>query len=174
MFGEWDRDFHSLRTGKHCGTVGRKLQPLRRWCVSIPYERESTSEPTRTSITPPSLERFPFPTNGKAHLNSFEGVLYRPSSVIVSIPYERESTSERIGITGKIRSLSVSIPYERESTSELENQEKKLMRYMVSIPYERESTSEQSNPAVENRNRHVNVSIPYERESTSELMRNFL
>ena len=80
----------NLCTSRHCpGRSG----------VSIPYERESTSEPGESA--------------------------YRIRiQQLVSIPYERESTSEHVNLISEVLggmdfgNLSVSIPYERESTSE--------------------------------------------------------
>ena len=87
--------------------------------VSIPYERENTCEPSTFQLTHLQQQKFPFPTNGKVHVNkgckTAEGI-----TNCVSIPYERESTCEPhlLLFLVTIVIMGVSIPYERESTCE--------------------------------------------------------
>ena len=98
--GKEEKSFNSLRTGKYIwtnyGTSGRAHSY---YYVSIPYERESTSEPFCLVL------------------------LFIPLFRFVSIPYERESTSEQADRKRcPPKPHFVSIPYERESTSELKIQ----------------------------------------------------
>ena len=139
--------------------------------VSIPYERESTSELFRS------------------------GIETKPIGRTVSIPYERESTSELKSwvVCGYLR-LEVSIPYERESTSERaespERQKSSLLHGFNSLRTGKHFWTGHPSFTWEMRensfnslrtgkhfwtkefkvkvNEEAHVSIPYERESTSE------
>ena len=138
--------FNSLRTGKYIWTCpivilagivvgvfqfptnGKvhlnlriKRSKTRKKNVSIPYERESTSEPFGIATVTSIALTIGFNSLRTGKYIWTEG-LWKRSALpwqIVSIPYERESTSERgSGRQGQTRVRLVSIPYERESTSE--------------------------------------------------------
>ena len=82
--------FHSLQTGKHMCTHRRIGQRHVSENVSIPFKRESTC--ARTWLRERILRfKFPFPSNGKAHVHSEDRIPMGTTS-FVSIPFKREST----------------------------------------------------------------------------------
>ena len=63
--------------------------------VSIPFKRESISElPVQAQAPTDADDKFQFPSNGKVYLNSLEQSRRRGACCHVSIPFKRESISE--------------------------------------------------------------------------------
>ena len=170
-----EKSFNSLRTGKHFWTnfgfavalletefqfptngkallnrLHESLIEYLKEIVSIPYERESTSEPWspgKSCLT--VFSEFQFPTNGKALLNTRWNRRFKSMKVTFQFPTNGKAL----------------LNFQQRSPAS-------QTMYTVSIPYERESTSERS--CIFRQNLFDFVSIPYERESTSERTRNLL
>ena len=66
--GKVDFGFNSLQTGKHIWTKTKKGERHWNTLVSIPFKRESVSEPTGLWLKI-LMKMFQFPSNGKAYLN---------------------------------------------------------------------------------------------------------
>ena len=87
--------------------------------VSIPFKRESVSEPKEGRAWIVALEKFQFPSNGKAYLN----IKGRLPLIVKLQSFNSLQTGKRIWteifIMKKNKRALVSIPFKRESVSEL-------------------------------------------------------
>ena len=84
--------FNSLQTGRNIRTLRLVVKQGRFFCVSIPFKREGTFEHETVNETE-QVVKFQFPSNGKAHSNSYRE-REKNSKRIVSIPFKREGTCE--------------------------------------------------------------------------------
>ena len=138
--------------------------------VSIPYERESTSELNFEEVVNLYEEVFQFPTNGKVHLN----VRWSRCGGLDNSRFNSLRTGKYIWTRCRrsMGRMSSGCSFNSLRTGKYiwtgKEKQKKADGKKVSIPYERESTSEHITARHEAARNAINVSIPYERESTSE------
>ena len=153
--GWWTRkqlEFQFPSNGKAYLNRGRWTDGIWPADVSIPFKRESVSEPIVTCLEGSANgleEKFQFPSNGKAYLNIFMCHVLEP---LLNKSFNSLQTGKRIWTvisepTEATLATRVSIPFKRESVSERSlSPPRRSRRSSVSIPFKRESVSEQEDP----------------------------
>ena len=124
--------FNSLQTGKRIWTKKACLVEIVKTMVSIPFKRESVSEPGKSGFLAQTIE-FQFPSNGKAYLNAYSSCPHSWALITFQFPSNGKAYLNWLRSRGGKSCPLVSIPFKRESVSELRKEACKSLGGFVSF-----------------------------------------